>query len=304
MLSAYAFFLLALLISTVVATPINRQPTHQEIARAKVRYEARQAQEDLTGPVTFQTVTTTQTPAGTITQTCNVTLTPEQGSDGQTVIKSEKVCNFKVDTGNTGNGGGNDNGSSSTTSSSIAESTTTTQSQETQTATASETTSTESASATTSATVVPAISEIGVTTIPASEAGTPSPSASASATGSTPPAISVIGTGQIPTSAAGTPSPAPTSTATLVTSVTTLSDGSLSTLTSTPSAAAAQEAAATTPGKKLEVLPIGLGVFAGVSVIALIVVGLVTYERTKYRKAFRQRKLAEAGANMGYGGMA
>ena len=31
-------------------------------------------------------------------------------------------------------------------------------------------------------------------------------------------------------------------------------------------------------------LPIGLGVFAGVSVIALVVVGLVTYERTKYRK--------------------
>jgi hypothetical protein len=34
----------------------------------------------------------------------------------------------------------------------------------------------------------------------------------------------------------------------------------------------------------LSVLPIGLGVFAGISVIALIVVGLVTYERTKYRK--------------------
>lgn len=31
-------------------------------------------------------------------------------------------------------------------------------------------------------------------------------------------------------------------------------------------------------------LPIGLGIFAGISVIALIVVGLVTYERTKYRK--------------------
>jgi hypothetical protein len=58
------------------------------------------------------------------------------------------------------------------------------------------------------------------------------------------------------------------------------------------------------PGKKLSVLPIGLGVFAGISVIALIVVGLVTYERTKYRKAFRQRKLAEAGSAMGYGGMA
>jgi hypothetical protein len=50
------------------------------------------------------------------------------------------------------------------------------------------------------------------------------------------------------------------------------------------------------------VLPIGLGVFAGISVIALIVVGLVTYERTKYRKAFRQRRLAETGAAMGYGG--
>ena len=50
-------------------------------------------------------------------------------------------------------------------------------------------------------------------------------------------------------------------------------------------------------------MPIGLGVFAGISVIALIVVGLVTYERTKYRKAFRQRKLAEQGAGMGYSGM-
>ncbi|RDX48099.1 hypothetical protein OH76DRAFT_1456549 [Lentinus brumalis] len=58
------------------------------------------------------------------------------------------------------------------------------------------------------------------------------------------------------------------------------------------------------PGTTLSVLPIGLGVFAGISVIALIVVGLVTYERTKYRRAFRQRKLAESGAAMGYGGMA
>lgn len=52
--------------------------------------------------------------------------------------------------------------------------------------------------------------------------------------------------------------------------------------TATPSASAA--AAFELPGSKLSVLPIGLGVFAGISVIALIVVGLVTYERTKYRK--------------------
>jgi len=63
-------------------------------------------------------------------------------------------------------------------------------------------------------------------------------------------------------------------------------------------------AAFAVPGQKLQVLPIGLGVFAGISVIALIVVGLVTYERTKYRKAFRARKLAESGGAMGYGGMA
>lgn len=44
------------------------------------------------------------------------------------------------------------------------------------------------------------------------------------------------------------------------------------------------------PGKQLQVLPIGLGVFAGISVIALIVVALVTYERTKYRKVGSQSK--------------
>jgi len=74
--------------------------------------------------------------------------------------------------------------------------------------------------------------------------------------------------------------------------------------TATGTAAAASTTPFTLPGKKLQVLPIGLGVFAGISVIALIVVALVTYERTKYRKAFRQRKLAESGAAMGYGGMA
>jgi hypothetical protein len=52
--------------------------------------------------------------------------------------------------------------------------------------------------------------------------------------------------------------------------------------TANPSSSAA--AAFQIPGKKISVLPIGLGIFAGISVIALIVVGLVTYERTKYRK--------------------
>lgn len=53
---------------------------------------------------------------------------------------------------------------------------------------------------------------------------------------------------------------------------------------SSSSSTATQAAAFQIPGKKISVLPIGLGIFAGISVIALIVVGLVTYERTKYRK--------------------
>jgi len=68
-----------------------------------------------------------------------------------------------------------------------------------------------------------------------------------------------------------------------------------------PTASPEAQAAFDPPGKKLEVLPIGLGVFAGVSVIALFVVGLVTYERTKHRRNFRKLKLEEAGNRMGYG---
>ena len=48
--------------------------------------------------------------------------------------------------------------------------------------------------------------------------------------------------------------------------------------------ASAEEEPFTLPGQKLSVIPIGLGVLGGISAVALIVVGLVTYERTKYRK--------------------
>lgn len=55
------------------------------------------------------------------------------------------------------------------------------------------------------------------------------------------------------------------------------------------------------PGREIQVLPIGLGVFAGVSVLALIIVGIVTYERRKYRAQFRARKMAEQVAHASYG---
>jgi len=102
-------------------------------------------------------------------------------------------------------------------------------------------------------------------------------------------AISVVSVGEVPASDVQTFTPSPTVSG---------AAGATQAQDTAPSTSAAVQL----PGKQLQVLPIGLGVFAGISVIALIVVGLVTYERTKYRRAFRQRRLAAAGAEMGYGG--
>lgn len=300
MLPIRSLFLLTLFTSWTAAKPID-EIYKLRSERSDIELDTRQ-QQALTGPVTFQTVTTTQTQAGTIIQTCTITLTPETAQDGSQVVRQDKHCEFEVTTGSgtsqpsNGNGGGNNNGQTTTeVATSFAD--TATQSQDTNTAIT-------SAAA---ATGVPPISAIGVNTIPATQTGavtaSATDSAAATVTGAAPPAVSVIGTNQVANTATAVPASSATGSSP-VTVLTTLSNGSVSTAITTPSAAAAQEAAATTPGRKLEVLPIGLGVFAGVSVIALIVVGLVTYERTKYRKAFRQRKLAEAGANMGYGGMA
>jgi len=67
-------------------------------------------------------------------------------------------------------------------------------------------------------------------------------------------------------------------------------------------AASASTTAFQLPGRSLSVLPIGLGIFAAVSVIALIIVGVVTYERRKYRKQFRARKMAaQISQAAGYG---
>lgn len=311
MYSFRAILILSLFVSVTIATPIERR-SHLRTARALQELYPRVDLQALSQPITFKTVTTSQTSAGTITQTCNVTLSPVTAADGSTQTREDKQCKLEV-----GSAGGSSSSSSSSNGNggeTTSTSTTAAESQATQTAT----NTASSASSSAAGTNVPAISEIGVTQIPAASTGTVSPSGSSAATqtsasvsatatasGSAPPAVSVIGTGQVSNTATGTALGASASSGTTpVTSITTLPNGSVSTSISTPSAAAAQEAQASTPGQKLEVLPIGLGVFAGVSVIALIVVGLVTYERTKYRKAFRQRKLAEAGANMGYGGMA
>jgi len=161
-------------------------------------------------------------------------------------------------------------------------------------------------------------------TTSAAAAGTASASAATASSASIPQAaFSIIGDSSITRPASTSTAPAADSAAATTTAGTATSTASASAAASTTAAAdnanssssasASASAAASSqtpttqfslPGKTISVLPIGLGVFAGISVIALVVVGLVTYERTKYRKAFRARKLAEAGGSMGYGGMA
>ncbi|KAG1751657.1 uncharacterized protein EDB91DRAFT_1045690 [Suillus paluster] len=62
------------------------------------------------------------------------------------------------------------------------------------------------------------------------------------------------------------------------------------------------QAAFVLPGTSLQVLPVGLGVFGSITGITIIIVALVTLERVRYRRVFRERRLAEQGAMMGYGG--
>ncbi|KAK0212772.1 hypothetical protein DFS33DRAFT_1377237 [Desarmillaria ectypa] len=275
------------------------------------------------GTTTVQVVHEHQTSAGLMTQICTITLTPITNASGQEAFLEVETCTESIDSQN--NGSSKSASASSVASATDASTTVNTATIASSTDTSSSSTVAEAASTTqstvrggalsvngfSSATVdaTAASSSDTATTTAASNSETSSASASAGG------AISVNGFTSVSvgsSSATSTTSSAGTSLA--AASATVASDTASSASASASAGAAGSAAAAessetqtaafTLPGKNLSVLPIGLGVFAGISVIALIVVGLVTYERTKYRKAFRQRKLAESGANMGYGGMA
>lgn len=222
-------------------------------------------------------VTTTNvidTPNGPMTQTCTVTLTPTTDSSGAPAFQEVKSCNLSPVT---------PNGTSSATLSPTAGSSTSSAQSPNSTP--------SSPPATTPVVTTSSTANPGTTSVATSTASPPSPTTSPNPT-----------TSPVPSS-----SPIPTPGFVSPTSSTASSLTSSATSTSTASAAADNQPPPThpatqkfqIPGKTLSVLPIGLGVFAGILVIALIVVGLVTYERTKYRKAFRQRRLAETGPSMG-----
>jgi len=283
MKSLHKSLLFFLALTTAFAAPLG--PLDPLLPRHETRILPRQQQQGITQPVTFQTVETSQTPVGTITETCKVTLTPITDSSGKQSIRQDKECTYVVLTAGESPpppaSRSGDNGQATTTTSADAGTTTTSSDASTSTPN-----TTSSSAPVTDTAAAPSTSSNTATTTPAEASKSSAQTSSAN-----------------PANPAANASDSPAATSVTITS--TLANGAVTTLT-VPTAAQAQTSATQeeVPGRKLEVLPIGLGVFAGISVIALIVVGLVTYERTKYRRAFRQRKLAEAGANMGYGGMA
>ncbi|KAJ7901944.1 hypothetical protein B0H14DRAFT_1261415 [Mycena olivaceomarginata] len=252
---------------------------------------------------TVMTQSTTSTPAGDMTQKCVVQLTPITDDQGNPAVREVRTCTLSMDpVNNNGNSGSSTNATSTDTSNSGSSSTDTSGSSSTDTSGGASSTGASGATSTADS----GASANGVSSVaPASASASASASATDSAGASAASASTTAGPNTSNTGGAAVSG---------VTSIAaTAVSGNSGGAAGTPAAASAadqgapsasQSSAFAVPGQKIQVLPIGLGVFAGISVIALIVVGLVTYERTKYRKAFRARKLAESGAGMGYGGMA
>jgi len=224
------FFVLALLQSVYAFPAIDTRPRSTVVER--------QSDGAFSGPITVQTVDTTQTAAGVVTTTCTITLTPIV-VNGQNLVREEKDCVTALASNSSADGSTSTSINTQQLTTSVAQ------------ATATPPANTESAQVTATTTIA-VVTPVFPTVTTAVSATTTDTASGASGTAD--------------------------------------------------AANASQTTSFTLPGQKLQVLPIGLGVFAGISVIALIVVALVTYERTKYRKAFRARKLAESGASMGYGG--
>ncbi|KDQ21479.1 hypothetical protein BOTBODRAFT_168738 [Botryobasidium botryosum FD-172 SS1] len=243
----------------VFALVTGSEASHRRIARGKSRLSHRDAA-PYNGPTSLQTTQSIVTAGGVLIETCNITLTPIVGPDGENLVREEKTCTLSSPSPTE-----TPDAPAATTPSAVAV-----------------TTSVE----VTTLTGTPTLTTTGATETPAAK---PSSEPSETPDTETP--------AETPTprpAALGSASATPSVTATLA--------------AQTVGAAAAAESVAPSetplnlPGKSLSVLPIGLGIFAGISVIALVVIALVTYERTKHRKAFRERKLAEAGAGMGSGG--
>ncbi|KAI0318239.1 hypothetical protein OF83DRAFT_44573 [Amylostereum chailletii] len=307
-----AFFIA---LSSVIAVPMDV---------TKTTYVRRQsAANPLTSPVTVDTSSIVETSAGPVTETCEIIMTPINGPNGEPLVQMTRTCSISTSSSGSSSSGSTTTSSDSSSATSAASASTVDSastsavSSSTSTSSSAQTAATTSVSAdtTSSATVAsttavaqsPAISSIALSSLPTASVSAASSSAAAAtatsaatAAASSAAASSAVVSSAVDSSAAASATQAASSaSASKAASVTTAVAASAAADSATATATA--QAAFQIPGKQLQVLPIGLGVFAGISVIALIVVGLVTYERTKYRRAFRQRKLAEAGTPYGYG---
>ncbi|KAI0373582.1 hypothetical protein BV20DRAFT_1033871 [Pilatotrama ljubarskyi] len=298
---------------------VHAAPLASEIRNVHTSLRLARDDENLSQPTTIQTTNTIQTAVGPMLQTCTIKLTPITGDNGEPLVREEKSCSVQMTS--SGNNASGSDGSNASSSADAGASSTDSAASASQTdapasPTATDSNAAASATATGGAVGVNGSSQVpgsalstGATDSAAATATASSDSAAASATAtasssSGAKAVSPGGFSTIDASAVATESDA-SATGSPTAPVGNAADNAPTTATSAADTATSSAAASfQLPGTKLSVLPIGLGVFAGISVIALIVVGLVTYERTKYRKAFRQRKLAESGAAMGYGGMA
>ncbi|KAG5353754.1 hypothetical protein C0989_002537 [Termitomyces sp. Mn162] len=213
------------------------------------------------------TLTSLTRPAGQLTETCDITLTPITDKNGQSAVEEVKRCSLALD-----NSGGNISSVTSLTVSSSVIGNTIPPSTSMTTGTSPSTVTTATAPSNTQASTFPAGSP---STIPTGTSVFTTP-AVPSITGTSSPVSSTPHASGTTTSTGPPFTNSPSGSGTAAADTTSSSSG--------VSAAASSSAKFEIPGKTISVLPIGLGVFAGISVIALIVVGLVTYERTKYRK--------------------
>ncbi|PCH43849.1 hypothetical protein WOLCODRAFT_26237 [Wolfiporia cocos MD-104 SS10] len=261
--------LLSLYFSSLVAGAPVAAPAPLENALNVVAREP----QALAAPTTVQTSNIVQTTSGTMIETCDVVLTP----DGNGSVQEVKSCTLTPI------------GSSSPDSTSVA---------------------TATAAATAAAGTAPAIVVVGessiastaVFTSPATASATVSGAAASAATSAAVSAGGAIATG---TAADSTPTPvnndANGGSAANASGAVASSSASAATVSTTAKAAAV--VTFTIPGRHILIIPVGLVIYCTLTGIVMIIVALVTIERVMYRRAFRQRRLAEQGAPMGYGGM-
>ncbi|KAI0915799.1 hypothetical protein AcV5_003621 [Taiwanofungus camphoratus] len=216
-------------------------------------------------PMTVQMNQTVQTASGPMMQTCSITLTPIAGQSGE--VQEIKSCTLSAMPGPADaspSGGVSSAGGSDP-----------------------------------AAGVDSPMSIIGETTIPASLISTAAPAATASDSAAASGVTSVAASG---TAAAGLGGPSGSALADNSPTAANNAAGATS-ATAEADAAASSPPPFPIPGRHIMILPVGLVIFCVITGITILVVMFVTYERMRYRKAFRKRKLAEQGAAMGYGGM-